>query len=136
MEFNAWVDKLYLQWDFDLGYSQLTDPPDPDFAAKSLFTCANIVKVPFVNAEGYCNPTVDDLFAQAATEANRPKRAELYAEIQRIIVEDQPHVFLVDGIGPWAYSDEFQGIEKAGSKSPYYFGHTAWWTGGSSEPSG
>jgi len=134
LEFSAWVNKLYLQWDFELGYSQLTDPPDPDFSAKSLFTCANIVRVPFVNAEAYCNESVDRLFAQAAGEPDRARRAELYKEVQQIIVRDQPHVFLVDGIGPWAYDATFKGIDQAGSKSPYYFAHTAWWTKGSPEP--
>lgn len=134
MDFSAWVNKLYLQWDFELGYSQLTDPPDPDFAAKSIFTCANIVKVPFVNAEGYCNNKVDSLFAQAASEPDSAKRADLYAQAQRLIVADQPQVFLVDGIGPWAYSTDFAGIDNAGAKSPYYFGHTAWWTKGSAKP--
>ena len=133
VEFNAWVQKVYLQWDFDLGYSQLTDIPDPDFAAKSVFTCASIVKVPFVNAEGYCNEKVDSLFAQASSEADRSKRAALYKQAQQIIVQDQPQIFLVDGIGPWAYSAEFKGIDDSGVKSPYYFGHTAWWTKGSTE---
>jgi len=133
VEFNTWVQKVYLQWDFDLGYSQLTDIPDPDFAAKSVFTCASIVKVPFVNAQGYCNDKVDSLFAQASGEADRSKRAVLYRQAQQIIVEDQPQIFLVDGIGPWAFSSDFKGIDEAGAKSPYYFGHTAWWTKGSAE---
>jgi len=133
VEFNTWVDKVYLQWDFALGYSQLTDAPDPDFAAKSVFTCANIVKVPFVNAQGYCNSRVDALFAQAAGEPDRSKRAETYRQVQQILVKDQPQIFLVDGIGPWAYSSDFQGIDGAGVKSPYYFGHTAWWTKGSAD---
>ncbi len=138
MDFNAWVKKLYIDWDFDLGYSQLTDPPDPDFGAKSVFTCANIVKVPFVNGEGYCNPKVDDLFTRAATETDRQARAELYKEAQQVIVEEQPQIFLVDGIGPWAYSSRFQGFEDAGSKAPYTFGHTVWDTEGSASrpPSG
>jgi len=133
VEFNTWVQKVYLQWDFDLGYSQLTDIPDPDFAAKSVFTCANIVKVPFVNAEGYCNQKVDALFTQAASEPDQSKRNALYQDAQKIIVDDQPQIFLVDGIGPWAFSADFKGIDEAGAKGPYYFGHTAWWTKGSSE---
>ncbi|MGI9120777.1 MAG: ABC transporter substrate-binding protein [Acidimicrobiales bacterium] len=134
MDFNAWVKKLYIDWDFDLGYSQLTDPPDPDFGAKSVFTCANIVKVPFVNGEGYCNPSVDDLFARAAAETDRDARAKLYQQAQQVIVEEQPQIFLVDGIGPWAYSAQFRGFENAGSKAPYYFGHTVWDTKGSASP--
>lgn len=134
MDFNGWVKKLYIDWDFELGYSQLTDPPDPDFAAKSIFTCANIVKVPFVNGGGYCNPKVDDLFARAGAETDRDRRAKLYREVQQVIVEDQPQIFLVDGIGPWAYSDRFRGFEDAGAKGPYYFGHTTWDTRGSDSP--
>lgn len=48
-------------------------------------------------------------------------------------MQDQPQIFLVDGIGPWAYSSDFRGIDEAGAKSPYYFGHTAWFTKGSAE---
>ena len=133
-DFSGWVKKLYIDWDFDLGYSQLTDPPDPDFGAKSVFTCTSIVKVPFVNGGGYCNPKVDDLFNQAAAETDRDKRAKLYRDVQQLIVEDQPQIFLVDGIGPWAYSDRFRGFEDAGAKGPYYFAHTVWDTRGGPAP--
>lgn len=134
LDFGGWVKKLYIDWDFELSYSQLTDAPDPDFGAKSVFTCASIVKVPFVNGEGYCNPKVDDLFARAAAETDRDKRAKLYHDVQQVIVEDQPQIFLVDGVGPWAYSAQFRGFQDAGSKAPYYFGHTVWDTRGSASP--
>jgi peptide/nickel transport system substrate-binding protein len=136
MDFGSWVKKLYIDWDFDLGYSQLTDAPDPDFGAKSVFTCASIVKVPFVNGGGYCNPRVDELFARAAATTNRQERVELYHDVQRIIVNEQPQIFLVDGVGPWAYSTQFRGFEDAGAKAPYYFGSTVWDTTGTVSPPG
>lgn len=130
MDFNAWVRKLYIDWDFDLGYSQFTDPPDPDIGLRGRFVCGNIKKVPFGNGGAYCNARVDELFATAASEADEGRRIQMYNEVQRIIVDDQPQIFLVDGIGPVAYDQAFQGFDKAGSKSPYYFGETVWWTQG------
>lgn len=134
MEFAAWVKKLYIDKDFDLGYSQLTDPPDPDIGTRRAYDCDNIAPAPFSNGSSYCNRELDELWVEAAAEADRDRRVELYAEIQRIIVEDQPQFFLVDGIGPYAYNDEFADVEEAGAKVPYYVGHTAWWTQGSPEP--
>ncbi len=135
MEFQAWVQKLYLQKDFDLGYSQLTDAPHPDIGTKRAFTCDNIKPVPFSNGEQYCNPEVDALFAKAATEPDLDRQVELYEEIQRVLVEQMPVVFLVDGGGPSAYRGEFTGFEEAAPKARYYFGETVWWTQGSDEPS-
>jgi peptide/nickel transport system substrate-binding protein len=131
LEFNAWVNRLYIEGDFELGYSQLTDPPDPEIGTRRVFTCANRVPVPFANGAGYCNERVDELFEQAASEPDESRRVELYGEIQQIIVREQPHIFLVDGIGPYAYDADFAGFENAGAKATYYFGDTAWWTQGS-----
>lgn len=128
MEFNAWVKKLYIDWDFELGYSQFTDPPDPDIGLRGRFECANVVKAPFANGGGYCNPKVDELFQKAASEPDHDTRVEMYHEVQRIIAEDQNQIFLVDGIGSTARQEEFQGFADAGSKGPYYFGETMWWT--------
>jgi len=63
-----------------------------------------------------------------------PQRIDLYQQIQKIIVEDEPHIFLVDGIGPYIYKDEFTGFAQAGSKAPYYFGETVWSKKGSPSP--
>ncbi len=130
MDFNAWVNKLYIQKDFDLGYSQLTGPADPDIGVKRLFLCSNIAPVPFSNGESYCNPQLDALFMQAAREIDQHKRIGLYDQIQQTIVRDEPQIFLVGGISPWAWSNKFSGIDRAGSKSPYYFGETTYSTTG------
>jgi peptide/nickel transport system substrate-binding protein len=131
LEFNAWVNQLYVEGDFELGYSQLTDPPDPEIGTRRVFTCANRVPAPFANGAGYCNEQVDALFEQAAVERDEGRRAELYGEIQRIIVREQPHIFLVDGIGPYAHDAGFAGVEDAGAKANYYFGDTVFSTEGS-----
>ena len=136
MDMNSWVNRLYLQWDFDMGYTNLVHPPDPDIGYKRAYVCSNIVKVPFSNGSGYCNPRVDRLFDRAAVEPIQKKRAALYHEIQRIIARDVPHIPLVDGIGPWIFTTEFKGFEAAGSKATYHFGEKVWWTKGSARRSG
>ena len=131
LEFNAWVQRLYVQWDFDMGYTNFTHPPDPDVGWKRIYVCSNIVKAPFTNGSGYCNPAVDRLFEQAATELDQAKRGAIYKRLQRILASELPVVPLVDGIGPWIYrSSEFRGFGNAGSKEPFAFGEQVWWTKG------
>ena len=50
----------------------------------------------FVNSTRYSNPRVDELLRAATTEANAVKRAGLYKEFQKIVVEDSPIVWLFD----------------------------------------
>ena len=130
MEFNTWVRRLYLEWDFDMGYTNFTHPPDPDVGWKRIYVCSNIVKAPFTNGAGYCNHTVDRLFDRAAVELSRRKRAALYRQIQAIVARDVPVIPIADGIGPWIYRNEFQGFANAGSKAPFAFGERVWWTRG------
>lgn len=130
MEMNTWVQRLYVQWDFDMGYTNYTHPPDPDVGWKRIYVCSNIVKVPFANGSGYCNPDVDRLFDRAAEELDPVKRADIYEELQRTLASDVPVVPLVDGIGYWIYSTEFRGFGNAGSKENFFFGEQVWWTKG------
>src|SRR5215208_3353317 len=43
MDMNSWVRKLYLEKDFDMGYTNFTHPPDPDVGWKRIYVCSNIV---------------------------------------------------------------------------------------------
>jgi peptide/nickel transport system substrate-binding protein len=130
MEFNTWVQRLYVDKDFDMGYTNFTHPPDPDVGWKRIYVCSNIVPAPFTNGAQYCNRTVDRLFDQATRELSRPKRGALYRQIQEIVARDVPVIPLADGIGPWIYKSEFQGFTNAGSKGPFAFGERVWWTKG------
>ncbi len=46
------------------------------------------------NFMSYSNPKFDELVAQGAQETDQAKRAEIYREAQRILLEDSPMVFL------------------------------------------
>ena len=132
MEFNSWVRTLYTDWNYDMGYTNYTHPPDPDVGWKRIYVCSNIVKAPFTNGSGYCNRQVDELFEQAAVELDRKKRGEIYRRLQRKLASEVPVIPLADGIGPWIYrNSEFRGFGNAGSKEPFAFSEQVWWTKGS-----
>ena len=49
-----------------------------------------------MNSTRYSNPKVDDLLKSGTIESNPAKRAALYKEFQKTVVEDSPIVWLFD----------------------------------------
>jgi len=81
------------------------------------------------NYGGFKNARVDELFQQGREEFDRAKRAEIYAEIARLIYDDQPYTFLFYRPTLWALDSRIHGV----TTSPRgVFGFTpaelAWWT--------
>ena len=133
MDMNSWVRRLYIDKEFDMGYTNFTHPADPDVGWKRIYVCSNYVKAPFTNGSGYCNAEVDRLFDQAAAELDQKKRGDIYKRLQRKLASDVPVIPIADGIGPWIYRrSEFRGFGNAGSKEQFAFGEKVWWTKGSS----
>ena len=61
------------------------------------FTSGNIVKgASFTNSMGYRNDRVDELFSKAAVETDEPKRKVMYDEVQKILADELPVIFLVE----------------------------------------
>ena len=56
------------------------------------------------NTQSYVNPKVDELLAAAGKEMNLAKRKAFYKEMQRIVVDDCPVVFLSESTWAEAYS--------------------------------
>ena len=67
------------------------DNGDPDNFAGALFGSKEI---PINNTAHYSNPAVDKLLAQAAREVDHEKRVQLYGQIQKMIVDDAPWIFI------------------------------------------
>jgi peptide/nickel transport system substrate-binding protein len=59
----------------------------------------------------YRNEKFDDLLAQARVLTDQGKRAEIYREAQRILVEDAPWVFVDHEIQIAAFSRRVQGFK-------------------------
>jgi peptide/nickel transport system substrate-binding protein len=64
--------------------------PDPGYGLSLLWGCGSIG----ASWNNYCNVEVDELIELAKVEQDDAKRAELYSEAQKLIVEDAPWAFI------------------------------------------
>ncbi len=91
------LDEVFTKWNFDLYLaSNIGTGPDPSRIATFLTTSAIKSGVPFSNAMGYSNPTVDQLFAQADVNTNLPQRIQQFQQIQQAILTDLPVIPLME----------------------------------------
>jgi oligopeptide transport system substrate-binding protein len=79
---------------WDLGW--IADYPDPHDFLDVNFRCGSQQ-----NNTGYCNPDVDKLLDQAASEEDLAKRDALYYQAEQIIVNDAPWVPLFFEVQYW-----------------------------------
>lgn len=61
------------------------------------------------NFTGYSNPTVDELLEQGRTTQDPAARREIYAEINRAIVDDAPYIYIYNPLNINAYRTNVQG---------------------------
>ncbi len=92
----GWAQALS-NWDYQMSNDYVYQYGHPALGVSRTYVCDNIRKgVLFSNTMGYCNERVDELFEQAAVENDPERRQELYSEVQRILVEDVPVVWLLE----------------------------------------
>jgi peptide/nickel transport system substrate-binding protein len=108
--------------DFDLTVFHPRYGPDPDSFWEHYATDGPI------NWTGYSNPQVDELLELGKREANEEKRAEIYKEVQAILVEDMPQINLFQQ-ARFSFVDPiwsgFPVQEEAFGKSISWFGYYA-----------
>ncbi|MDR3441033.1 MAG: ABC transporter substrate-binding protein [Telmatospirillum sp.] len=110
----GWVQKVS-NWDFDLTSNFLYQYGDPALGVSRTYVSSNIRKgVMFSNTMGYSNPKVDDLFAAAAKENDPVKRQAAYSEMQRLVVEDVPVVWLLEMEFPTFVNKKFKNVITTG----------------------
>lgn len=79
-----------------------------------------------LNSVYYKNPRADALMDELKTTFDRPRAIALYAELQRLIHEDEPVTFLHDVTVTWGVNRRLENV----STSPY--GLFLFWPGGTS----
>jgi peptide/nickel transport system substrate-binding protein len=67
------------------------DNGDPDNFLGEMWSYKNF---PVVDWSRYNNPAVESLLSQALVEADPAKRTPLYEQVQKIILDDAPWIFL------------------------------------------
>ena len=63
------------------------------------------------NLTEYKNPNLDRLLDEAVRLPEGPAKTKLYSQIQKMIVEDAPMVFLYHSTRMAAYADRVKGLE-------------------------
>ncbi|MBA3587729.1 MAG: hypothetical protein H0W41_08840, partial [Chloroflexi bacterium] len=83
---------------------------DPEIGVRRMYDSAQIGPVPFSNAAAYANEDVDALFAEAVQTIDLDERGELYRQIQEIVVEDLPYIWIVETDATRAYRSNCSGF--------------------------
>lgn len=97
--------------DFDISGNQLYQNGDPALGVARTYISSNIRKgVMFSNTAGYSNPKVDELFEAAAVELNQEKRQALYTEVQKLLVEEAPVIWLCEQKYPTIYDNRLKDL--------------------------
>ena len=75
------------------------------------YVSSNIRKgVLFSNTEGYENPEVDRLFAEAATKTKDAERQELYSQVQKILVDELPVLWMAEQRYPTLHDSQLKDV--------------------------
>ncbi|MDR1795143.1 MAG: ABC transporter substrate-binding protein [Erysipelotrichaceae bacterium] len=104
MDINAWMTKVMEDDDFEMTF--LAGYQGPDVSGVS----GRVQSTGATNIAGYNNPEIDK-YLDAGTATSDPEaRAAAYYEVQRIMSEDMPMVFLIDNGYKYALKNEFTGF--------------------------
>ena len=95
--------------DWDMVLLAISSTPDPHTS----FPWWLEENIPQMNFSAYVNKDVERLFDEAASTYDIEVRKEKYGEIQRIIAEEVPRIFLFYGKSWSGQSKRIQGIEPA-----------------------
>ena len=114
LEPPVFAPTVFTERDFDTNIISYCNGTDPEIGVRRMFDSAQIGAVPFSNAAAYENAEVDRLFSEAASTVDQAQRAELYREIQEIVVEEQPYVWIVETSGTRAFRTTCSGFKAYG----------------------
>ena len=106
----GWTQRL-ANWDYEMLVSYLTQYGDPALGVSRTYISSNIKKgVPYTNTSGYSNTKVDELFAKAAVAVKDDDRKAYYAEVQKMLVDDVPHAWLIEIKFPTIYNKRVRNL--------------------------
>jgi peptide/nickel transport system substrate-binding protein len=99
LEATDWPTQLRRSgnWEFDCDTNSYGEYGDPAIGTSRFYVSSNIRKgVPLTNLQGYVNPEVDRLFAQAAVAVSRQEAQACYSRLQQILTHDVAMLWLYE----------------------------------------
>ena len=121
VERGVMLDRVYVNRDYDMQVHAFSTGADPAIDVERLYVSSNIRPVSFSNGAGYANPVVDELFKKGASASDPEERAAYYREIQRILNEDLPVLWLIESGLVGVYHARFQNVHSFSAYSYYIF---------------
>jgi peptide/nickel transport system substrate-binding protein len=96
LEPSVFAPTVFKNRAFDTNVISYCNGPDPEIGVRRMYHSSQIGTAPFTNAAAYRNDKVDALFDQASRTVERAQRGALYRQIQEIVAQDLPYVWLVE----------------------------------------
>jgi peptide/nickel transport system substrate-binding protein len=106
----VFVPTVFKDRAFDTNVISYCNGPDPEIGVRRMYHASQIGPAPFTNAAGYRNERVDVLFDQGARTVERDPRTPTYRQIQEIVVQELPYVWLVETPTTRAWSAQCGGF--------------------------
>jgi peptide/nickel transport system substrate-binding protein len=96
-DMGGWLKAIYTDWSYNITNNFTHNYSDPAIGTQRAFISTNIRKgASFTNSMGYKNERVDQLFNESGVEIDPAKRKAQYAEIQKILADELPVIFLIE----------------------------------------
>jgi peptide/nickel transport system substrate-binding protein len=124
VERNVMLDRVYVKRDYDMHVHGFSTGADPAIDVSRLYVSTNIRPVSFTNGAGYRNPKVDELFMQGQKAFKPEDRAKAYREVQKVLTDEVPAIWLVEYGIVGAWSKKLHGLHTWSAYSYYQFWDT------------
>ena len=107
----TWLKRVYTDYDFNLSSNFLYNLPDPVLGVHRAIH-GKLIKqgTVFVNGAQWSNPRSDELMDKATIEPDLKKRAEYYHEVQKIVVEGSPIVWVFELNFPTVINKRYKNV--------------------------
>lgn len=102
------------KWDYEMTVSLPGEFLDPAIGVSRTYVCDNIKHRVYTNTSGYCNPEVDKLFAAGVSEPDHEKRVAIYQEVQKILWQDMPIVWMTLSTSPIVFNSDLANVPIGG----------------------
>jgi peptide/nickel transport system substrate-binding protein len=114
LEPPVFAETVFVERDFDTNIISFCNGTDPEIGVKRMYISSNIQPIPFSNSSAYANDDIDRLFAEGATTVSPGARSGIYREIQEILVDELPYLWIVETTSVRAHTASCTGFTPSG----------------------
>jgi peptide/nickel transport system substrate-binding protein len=107
----TWLTRVFTNYDFTMTSTGYFNFSDPVIGVHRGYHSEQIKPgTVFVNAARWSSPETDRLMDEASVELDFDKRKALYDEMQRLVVEAAPHIFVDEPANITVYNNKVHGL--------------------------